>query len=52
MEIYPRSYKYEAEQKCSEYDRDNLADVEVVFNNNCVYKQVSGQAKRTKQTRI
>jgi hypothetical protein len=37
MKIYPRSYKYEAGQKCSEYDRDNLADVEVELNYNYIY---------------
>jgi hypothetical protein len=29
MKIYPRSYKYEAEQKCSVDNCNNLVDVEV-----------------------
>jgi hypothetical protein len=31
MKENPRTYKFEAGQKCSDYNRDNLADVEVVF---------------------
>jgi hypothetical protein len=46
MKIYPRSYKYEAEQKRCVSNCDNLADVEVVFNNNCEYLRVSGKFGR------
>ncbi len=40
MKIYPRSYKYEAEQKCSLYNCENLADVEEILHDNCVYLRV------------
>jgi hypothetical protein len=48
MKIYPRSYKYEAEQKCSEYDRNNLADVVEVLYNNCMFLQASYNSKSQK----
>jgi hypothetical protein len=47
MKIYPRSYNYEAEQKFSVYDRDNLADVEVILHDNCVYLRVIPHCKKT-----
>jgi hypothetical protein len=37
MKIYPRSYKYEAGQKCSVDNCNNLVDVEVVLYYNSIY---------------
>jgi len=51
MKIYQRSYKFEAGQKCSDYNRDNLADVEVVLYDFCVYLRVMRQLKATQQQR-
>jgi hypothetical protein len=37
MKIYTRTYKYEAGQKCSVDNCNNLVDVEDVLYDNCLY---------------
>ena len=48
MKEYPRTYKYEAGQKCSVDNCDNLADVEVVLYDNCMFLQASYNSKSQK----